>query len=325
MQKSMRSVVAALLLGTATVASAADTSYPNKPITLVVAFSPGGVVDSIARIVGERLASKYGQPVVVENRSGAGGAIGTAQVASSAADGYTLLTVSTYFAVLPSVMKNVTWSPTKDFTAIANVGMIPNVIVVNPKNPVNSFQELLDKAKSGAPLTYSSPGVGTSNHLTGELLSQLTKTDMVHVPYKGQSDALSDLLAGRVDMMALTSALAGQYVKSGKLKALAVATNVRSSALPSVPTVEEASDIKDFDVRSWFGFVAPAQTPSPVVEQLAKDIEQILTEKDVMEKLAGLGLQKDYMGPKAYQSYISEEQARWKKVVDDRGISQKNQ
>ncbi|WP_094816804.1 Bug family tripartite tricarboxylate transporter substrate binding protein [Bordetella genomosp. 12] len=320
----MRSIAAIAVLGLSSTAWSAQTDYPTKPITLVVPFSAGGVVDSIARIVGERLSTKYGQPVIIENRAGAGGSIGTAYVANSPADGYTLLTVSTYFSVLPSVMDGVKWSPTKDFTAIANVGMIPNVIVVNPNNPANTFQELLAKAKTGSPLTYSSPGVGTSNHLTGELLSQQTHTDMVHVPYKGQSDALSDLLAGRVDMMALTSALAGQYVKAGKLKALAVATNVRSSALPSVPTVEEASDLKDFDVRSWFGFVAPAKTPDAVVNRLAADIAQVLDEKETTEKLAALGLQRDYQGPKDYQASIAKEQERWKKVVQEAGINGKN-
>ncbi len=320
MKKIIIAALAASALLTTGAASATDVAYPTKPITLVVAFSPGGVVDSIARIIGERLSSKYGQPVIVENRAGAGGAIGTGHAASAPADGYTLLTVSTYFSVLPSINKTISWSPTRDFVAVANVGMIPNVIVVNPNNSASSLQDLLHRAKSGPSLTYSSPGVGTSNHLTGELLSQRAQTELVHVPYKGQSDALSDLMAGRVDMMALTSALAGQYVKSGKLKALAAATNVRSSALPSVPTVEEALNIKDFDVRSWFGFAAPAGTPSPIVHQLAKDIEQILTEKGVADKLANLGLQKDYLGPEAYQTYIAAEQARWKKVVDDAGI-----
>lgn len=302
-------------------AQAQSTAYPNKPIKLIVPFSAGGVVDSVGRIIGERLAQKYGQPVVVENKAGAGGAIGSSFVAKSEADGYTLLTVSSYLTILPGIVKNPGWAPTKDFKPIAHVGFIPNVFVVNPANPANTFQQFMASMKSSAnPLSYASPGVGTSNHLSGELLSQASGVKMVHIPYKGQSDALSDLLSGRVDMMPLTSALAGEYVKAGKLKALAVTTNVRSGALPTVPTVEEASDLKPFDVRSWFGFVAPAQTPDAIVAKLAADIRTIMDEKETMEKFTKLGLQKEILSAAQFKTYIQEDELRWKGVTRKAGI-----
>lgn len=302
-------------------AHAQPTAYPSKPIKLIVPFSAGGVVDSVGRIIGDRLAQKYGQPVIIENRAGAGGAIGSAFVAKSEPDGYTLLTVSTYLTILPGIVKNPGWSPLVDFKPISHVGFIPNVFVVSPANPAQDFRQFMASMKASAqPLTYATPGVGTSNHLSGELLSQASGVKMVHIPYKGQSDALSDLLTGRVDMMPLTSAIAGEYVKAGKLKALAVTTNVRSSALPNVPTVEEASDLKPFDVRSWFGFVAPAKTPDAIVTQLAQDIQAIMEEKETGDKFAKLGLQKEPMSPARFKSYIQEDQTRWKAVTQKAGI-----
>lgn len=318
---TVRRLAAALTAILATTAYAQPASYPSKPIKLIVPFSAGGVVDSVGRIIGERLAQKYGQPVIIENRGGAGGAIGSAFVAKSEPDGYTLLTVSTYLTILPGIVKNPGWSPLVDFKPISHVGFIPNVFVVSPSNPAKNFQQLMASMKaSDHPLSYATPGVGTSNHLSGELLSQASGVKMVHIPYKGQSDALSDLLAGRVDMMPLTSAIAGEYVKAGKLKALAVTTNVRSSALPNVPTVEQASDLKPFDVRSWFGFVAPAKTSDAIVTKLANDIRAIMEEKETLEKFSKLGLQKEMMSPVQFKSYIQEDQTRWKAVTQKAGI-----
>ncbi|RYE58013.1 MAG: tripartite tricarboxylate transporter substrate binding protein, partial [Hyphomicrobiales bacterium] len=227
---------------------AAQEAYPTKPIRIVVPFTAGGVVDSIARLVGERLSAKYGQPVVVENKAGAGGSIGTETVARSAPDGYTLLCVSPGHSVAPSLIKGITWDPVKDFRAIEGLGIVPNVFVVHPDFPAKSMGELVALAKASPnPLTYATAGIGTSNHLSGELLSQSAGIKLTHVPYKGQPDAMNDLLAGRVTMMPLTAALAAPHIKAGKLRALAVTTAKRSTAMPDLPTVAEAASLPGYD------------------------------------------------------------------------------
>ena len=251
--------IAALGLAAAPALAQGD-AYPSKPIRIIVPFSAGGVVDSIARIVGEKLSTKYGQPVIVENKTGAGGSIGTEFVAKSAPDGYTLLAVSPSHAVAPSLIKGVTWSPVNDFRAVEGFGIISNVFVVPPSVPAKNMADLIALAKSsGVPLTYATAGVGTSNHLSGELLSQMSGVKLTHVPYRGQPDALNDLLGGRVTMMPLTAALASSYIKSGKLKALAVTTAKRSAALPDVPTVAESINLPDYNVGTWFGLCGARQ------------------------------------------------------------------
>lgn len=302
-------------------ALAQGTAYPNKPIHIVVPFSAGGVVDSIARIVGEKLSTKYGQPVIVDNKTGAGGSIGTEFVAKSAPDGYTLLCVSPSHAVAPSLIKGVNWSPVKDFRAIEGLGTISNVFVVQPGAPVKNMAELIALAKSSsAPLTYATAGVGTSNHLSGELLSQMAGVKLTHVPYRGQPDAINDLLGGRVTMMPLTAALASGYIKSGKLKPLAVTTSKRSTALPDVPTVAEAANLPDYNVGTWFGFVAPAKTPDAVVQKLSADVVEILAMPDTKAKLENLGLELAPRGPKEFDAFVAAEASRWSKVMKQAGI-----
>ncbi|MGJ7511614.1 tripartite tricarboxylate transporter substrate binding protein [Variovorax sp. GT1P44] len=309
-------------LGVAAVpALAQGDAFPSKPIRIIVPFSAGGVVDSIARIVGEKLSTKYGQPVIVDNKTGAGGSIGTDFVAKSAPDGYTLLAVSPGHAVAPSLIKGVTWSPVNDFRAIEGFGIISNVFVVPPNVPVKNMAELVALAKSGgAPLTYATAGVGTSNHLSGELLAQMAGVKLTHVPYRGQPDALNDLLGGRVTMMPLTAALASGYIKSGKLKALAVTTSKRSAALPDVPTVAEALNLPDYSVGTWFGFVAPAKTPDAVVRKLSADVADILAMPDTRAKLETLGLELAPQGPKEFDAFIAAEAGRWSKVIKQAGI-----
>ncbi|RYY66899.1 MAG: tripartite tricarboxylate transporter substrate binding protein, partial [Comamonadaceae bacterium] len=243
----------------------AQDAYPSKPIRIIVPFTAGGIVDSIARLVGEKLSTKYGQPVIVENKVGAGGSIGTDFVAKSPADGYTLLLVSPGHAVAPSLQKGVTWDPVRDFRAIAGFGVVPNVFVVHPDVPAKTMGELVALAKrSTTPLTYATAGIGTSNHLAGELLAQTAGVKLTHGPYKGQPDAMNDLLSGRVTMMPLTAALAMPHIKAGKLRPLAVTISKRSSALPDLPTVAEAANLPTYEVGTWFGLVAPAKTPDPV-------------------------------------------------------------
>ena len=299
----------------------AQDSYPNKPIKIVVPFSAGGVVDQVARLLGDKMSTLYDQPVIVENRTGAGGSIGTDYAARAPADGYTLLLVSPSHAVAPSIQKNITWNPVRDFKAIAGFGIVPNVIVVHPSVPAKTIGELIELAKTRSePLTYSTAGIGTSNHLSGELLAQEAHITLTHVPYKGQSDALNDLLGGRVDMMPLTAALAMQHVKAGKLRALAVTTAQRASVAPDLPTVAEATDLSDYEVGTWFGMVAPAKIPAPIREKLAHDVSEIMAMPDVKEKLTLLGMELTPQSPEEFDAYVESEFNKWHKVFENSNI-----
>ena len=235
----------AALLAAGTVS--AQGSFPDKPLRIIVPFTPGGIVDNIARVIGEQLQTRLGQTVIVENKTGAGGAIGTDAAMRSAPDGYTLLCVSPGHAVLPSLVKSAKWNPVTDFRGIAGIGIVPNVIVVNPKVPVGTLKELLERAKT-TNITYGTAGNGTSNHLSGELLAQMAGLKFTHVPYKGQPEAVNDLLGGTIDMMPLTTAIAKGHMATGKLKGLAVTTAKRATALPELPTVAEAANLPGYEV-----------------------------------------------------------------------------
>lgn len=302
--------------------AAAQADFPSRPMRIVVPFSAGGIVDSIARLIGEKLSTKYGQPVVVENKPGAGGSIGTEFVARAPADGYTLLLVSPGHAVVPSLQKGVAWSPVRDFRAIAGIGVVPNVFVVHPDVSAKTMPELIELAKkSSAPLTYATAGIGTSNHLSGELLAQEAGIRLTHVPYKGQPDAMSDLLAGRVTMMPLTTALALPHIKTGKLRALAVTTAKRASAMPDLPTVAEAANLPNYEVGTWFGLVAPAKTPDPVIRKLSADVAEILVMPDVKTKLTTAGMELAPQDGPEFDAFVSRELAKWSKVIQQAGIT----
>ena len=310
------SLLMACAIAASPLAARAADSYPDKPIHIVVPFSAGGIVDSVARVVGQKLSEQYGQPVIVENRTGAGGAIGTDYVARAPADGYTLLLVSPSHAVAPILEKNAHWDPTRDFKAISGIGIVPNVIVVHPSVPAHNMAEFIALAgKSNPPLTYATAGIGTSNHLSGELLAQDAKIKLVMVPYKGQTDALNDLLAGRVAMMPLTAALAMPNVKAGKLRALAVTTAQRASALPDLPTVAESAPLPGYEVGTWFGLVAPAATPQAIRDQLGAEVHKILDMPDVRTKLANLGMELHWQSPGEFDAFVAKEFDKWSKVA----------
>ena len=314
---------AGLALCVAAVPAAAQASYPNRPVKIIVPFSAGGIVDSIARIMADKLQSRLGQPFVVENRTGAGGAIGTDFVAKSPADGYTLLLVSPGHAVVPSLQKGVGWNPVRDFKAVGGIGVVPNVFVVPPDVPAKTMPELIELAKKSShssPLTYATAGIGTSNHLSGELLAQEASIKLTHVPYKGQTDALNDLLSGRVTMMPLTVALALPHIKTGKLRALAVTTARRASALPDVPTVAESAKLPNYEVGTWFGLVAPAKTPEPVLRTLATEMGAILAMPDVKAKFDNLGMELDPKPPAEFDAYVAREFDKWSRVIKQAGI-----
>ena len=306
----------------AAVPAMAQSDFPSRPIRIVVPFSAGGIVDSVARVIGDKLSAKYGQPVIVENRVGAGGAIGTDFVAKAPADGYTLLLASPSHAVNPSLQKSVTWDPVRDFKGVAGVGFVPNMIVVHPSVPAKTMAEFVELAKkSNSPLTYASAGLGTSNHLSGELLAQEAGIKLSHIPYKGQPDAMNDLLSGRVSMMPLTAAIAMPYVKEGRLRALAVTTAKRASAVPDLPTVAESANLPNYQVGTWFGLVAPAKTPDAVRIKLGADVAAILATADVKNKFTTLGMELAPQSGAEFDSLVVKEVGRWSKVIKQAGIA----
>ncbi|MFP3754847.1 MULTISPECIES: tripartite tricarboxylate transporter substrate binding protein [Cupriavidus] len=296
--------------------------FPDHPIRIIVPFSAGGVVDSVTRVVAERMSKTLGQPVIVENKAGAGGAIGTDGVARSAPDGYTLLAVSPSHAVGPLLNASITWNAERDFRAIGGFGMIPNVIAVPAASSAQTLKALLDEARAHPDkLTYASAGVGTSNHLAGALLAQSAGVQITHVPYKGQPEALTDLLGGRVSMMPLTVAIAQSHVKSGKLRALAVTSAKRYPGMPDVPTVAEAAGLPGYEAGAWFGLVAPRKTPDAVVRKLADAVAQAVAAPDVASRLQDLGMDVTPQSAPAFDKYVDAESRKWARVLKASGIT----
>jgi tripartite-type tricarboxylate transporter receptor subunit TctC len=318
---SLRRLIAALIaLPFIAGNAAAQAPFPTKTVKIVVPFPAGGIVDSVARVIGEKLAAKYGQPVIVENRPGAGGSIGTAVVAQSAPDGHTLLMVGTGFTVLPIMSKDLGWTPA-DFRAVLGIGSTPNIIVVNPSVPAKDMRELVALARQrDRPLTYGSPGLGSSPHLSGEFLAQQADVKLTHVPYKGQPEAVIDLLAGRIDMMALSAALAGQHMKAGKLRALATTAKRRIVSHPELPTVAEAANLPGYSVDPFTAVFVPAKTPEDVVKKLADDMMEVLRMPEVRARMDVLGMELNLQPTREFDAFVDEEQRRWKGVLDKAGI-----
>ncbi len=309
--------LAALAAGTSG-ALAAD--YPSKPVRLVVPFSAGGTSDLLARVVAERLGGALGQSVIVDNKPGAGGNIGSDIVAKAAPDGYTLLlgTVGTH-AINSSLYKKMPYDASKDFAPVTLVASVPNMLVVHPSVPVKSVQELiaLGKAKPGT-LSFASSGNGSSIHLSGELFKSLAEVDMLHVPYRGSSPAVNDLLGGQVNMMFDNMPSSLPHVKAGKLRALAVTSATRSPAMPDLPTLAE-SGIKGYDAAAWFGILAPAGTPPEVVQKLNAEIIKLLKMPEVADRLSAQGAVPTTNTPEQFADYIKSETAKWAKVVKASG------
>jgi len=322
MKSLMRFALAiAAVLSIGNVAPAdAQGAYPTKPVRLVVPFPPGGTTDILARAVAQKLSETWGQQVIVDNRPGAGGNIGSELVAKSAPDGYTLLmgTVGTH-AINPSLYAKMPYDHVKDFTPVILVAGVPNVLVVNPSLPVNSVSELIAYGKANPnKLNFASSGNGTSIHLSGELFRAMTGVQMTHVPYKGSSPALTDLIAGQVQLMFDNLPSSLQFIKAGKLRALAVTSLERSSALPDVPTLAE-SGLPGFEASSWFGVLAPAGTPNDIIVKLNTAIAGWLATADAKEKLAAQGAIAAGGAPDAFVRHIAAETSKWAKVVKASG------
>ncbi len=298
-------------------------SFPSRPIKLIVPFPPGGPTDTASRIVGQRLAERLKQPVVVENRAGASGSIAAAAVAKSPADGYTLMMLATPTLLAPHLYKKAGYDIVKDFSPVATVYDLPIVMVVNPTvlPDVNTLAQLIAKAKAQpGQINYTSSGAGSFGHLSMELLKQLGGFDMQHVPYKGGVPAITDLLGGQVPMMYADLVAALPHIRSGKLRAIAVGSPQRVSMLPEVKTVAEQG-ITGFDAVSWGGLMAPAGTPKEVVNRVADEVKAILAEKETQDKLLQAGTFSRFQAPEQMAQRVQQDDAKWGKVIRDKGIA----
>lgn len=328
MTPSRRQLLAATaLLPLCPLAARAQGAWPSKPVRIVVPFAASGTTDILARALAPELQRVFGQPFVVDNKPGAGGNNGSAEVAKAGADGYTLLmgTVGTH-AINPSLYPKMPYDAAKDFAPVTLVAGVPNVLVMNPaaaqKYGVNSVQDLIKALKANpGRLNMASSGNGTSIHLAGELFKSMTGTFMVHLPYRGSGPALIDLMAGNVEVMFDNLPSAMPHIKSGRLKALAVTSAARSGALPEVPTVEEVGgpSLKGYEASSWFGLLAPAGTPADVVNRVQQETAKALATASMKERLLSQGAIPSGMTPAEFVRFIGAETAKWAKVVKASG------
>ena len=322
MRRTMLAWLAALSLGLGPAPSGHAQTYPARPVTLVVAFTPAGPSDVLARVLGHKLEELLKQPIVVVNRPGAGGNIGAEAVATAAPDGYTLLMGNnSILATNASLYKKLPYDPEKDFKPISLVGSQPNILVVNPNVPARSMAELiaLAKAKPGA-LNYASSGIGTAAHLAGALFRAQADIDIVHVAYKGAAPALQDLIAGQMQMMFATAASVAGFVKAGTERPLAVTSLHRSSFLPELPTVAEQG-LPGFEATTWHGLVAPAATPPAVINILHDATLKTLQDPAVVKSLTELGVEISPSTPEAFARYLPAEIPKWTAVVQASGAT----
>ena len=305
-------VVLALLL---TPLAFAQDSYPSRPIKLIVPFPPGGATDIVGRLMAQKLQEALGQPVVVENKAGAGSNIGSEQVAKAAPDGYTLLLGTIANATNMSIYKNMPYDTLRDFAPVTQTMAAPSVLVVTNALPANNLKELIALAKvQPGKLSFASSGAGGSPHLAGELLKLRAGIDLIHVPYKGAAPALVDVVSGVVSMGFKTALSAIPHMQSGKLKPLAVAATRRLAQIPNVPTMAEAG-LPDFEVSSWNGVLAPARTPPEVIARLNQELVRILATQDVKDRFAAQAAEPVGSTPEQFRAYIRSEIDKWAQVV----------
>jgi tripartite-type tricarboxylate transporter receptor subunit TctC len=317
MQKALLALCALML---AAPTALAQQGYPQKPIRYVVPFPAGGIADVFARIIGARLADRWGQPVVVENRAGAGGNIGADLVAKSAPDGYTLLmgSIGTQ-AVNVSLFRSMPYDPAKDFTAVALVLEAESLLALHPSVAANNPAELIALARAQAgKLTYGSAGLGTTSHLAGELFKSMARVDITHVPYKGNVPAITDLLAGQTQMVFATMPTVLPHVKAGKLKGIAVLGASRSPAAPEVPAMAEA--LPGFEVNNWIGTFGPAGLSTEIAGRLNAEILALMRTPEVQQRLLSEGARHNAMTPAQFSEFVAAETSKWGKLIREVGI-----
>ena len=311
-------VTLALAANTVT-AQATATPFPDKPLRIVVTFTTGGAPDLLARILSEKLSNVWGQPVIVDNKPGAGGNTGADFVAKAAGDGYTIVvgTVGTH-SINPALYSKMPYDAVKDFTPITLLATTPNMLVINNDVPAKTLKDFIALGKKEGKMTFASSGSGTSIHVSGELFKTMTGIDMVHIPYKGRATAIPDVLGGRVTMMFDNMPSSLQLVREGKLRALGVTSSTRSLAAPDIPTIAE-SGLPGFDAVSWFALFAPANTPKLIIEKWQTEVRRILKLPDVAKRLADAGLDAVGSTPDELAAYQKSEITKWAKVVKDSG------
>jgi tripartite-type tricarboxylate transporter receptor subunit TctC len=314
----------ALVLGAVAVLAgvgpaAAQSEYPNRPVRVLVAFAPGGPADIIARVIGQKLSEAWKQPVVIENRPGAGGNLATQLVARATPDGYTALVSTSAFAVNPSLSRNAGYDPEKDLVPAVIVGASPNIFVVHPAVKAGTLKELIELARGGK-LNYGSAGVGTTPHLSGEhVFKLLAKVNVVHVPYNGAGPALADVAGGHLEIASVALPPAVPMVQSGQVRAIAVTSAKRVAALPNVPTVIEAgyAGVEDY---TWAAFFYPAAVPAAAIERMNRDVNQIIRQPGTVERLMQLGFEPTGGSPTQAADYVRAEIAKWGRIVKEVGI-----
>ncbi len=304
-----------LAMSIVTAASVGAQDYPNKPIKFVVPYPPGGGTDVVARIVNEPLATELGQPIIIDNRGGAAGNLGTDIVAKSAADGYTILFTLSSHTINPKLYEKLPFDVERDFVPVSLVALIPQILVANPSVPITSVSELIAYAKANpGKLNYASVGIGSPAHIAGELLKLKTGIDMVHVPYKGGGPAVTDTIGGQVQLAFVSMPAALQHVKSGRLRAIAVTSAKRSASAPDVPTIAE-SGVPDYAVESWYGALAPAKTSPAIVARLNAAFVKVLDNAQVKERLFAQGAEAAPSTPAEFDRVIKDELAKWEVVI----------
>ena len=312
---SLVSGVAICLSSALMIGAVQAQSWPTKPIKFIVPYPPGGGTDVIARIVQEPLAKELGQQVIIDNRGGAGGSIGSALAAQSPSDGYTVLFTLSSHTINPSFYPRLPFDTERDFSPVVTIASLPQILVANPNFPAKNVKEVIEmaKAKPGS-ISYASVGNGSPGHLAGAMMATDAGVDMVHIPYRGGGPAITDVIAGQVPLLWVSIPAAAQFVKSGKVKALAVSTVKRSAVFPDVPTMAE-SGFKDFEVDSWYAMFVPASTPKPIVERLNKAALKVLAQPEVKEKLLSQGAEAVGDSPSQLGAVVKKEIAKWKQVV----------
>jgi tripartite-type tricarboxylate transporter receptor subunit TctC len=295
-------------------------AYPAKPVHVIISFPPGSSTDIVGRVVAQKLSEFWGQPVLAENRGGAGGSIGTAAVAKAAPDGYTLLIDSSAHAVTPAIYAKLPYDTLKDFIDIAPLAGQPNVLVAGPGSPTKSVADLIAEAKANpGKINFASAGIGSGTHLNLEKFKLVTGADVTHIPYKGTQEVITDLLGGRVDYYFAPISAALSNIRDGKLRAIAVSSARRSSSLPEVPTVAE-SGVPGFEFTLWFGVWGPAGMPADVVDRISKDVNRSLADPGVRERLAKLGNDTMSMTPPEFSQFVRREIEDYARIIKAAGI-----
>jgi tripartite-type tricarboxylate transporter receptor subunit TctC len=314
---ALTSLVGSCALVFATAAAAQD--YPSRPIRVIVPFAPGGGLDITARLVGQKLTEKWGQNVVIDTRPGAATILGTEIASKAPADGYTVLMITTTFAINPGLYKKLPYDPVKDFSPVTQLNAQPNIIVVSPALPAKSVKDLiaLAKAKPGE-LTFASPGAGSAPHLSAEMFQRAAGIQMIHVPYKGIPPAVTDILGGRVTMLFTTTISAAPHIKSGKLRAVAITGRKRLDTMHDVPTISET--LPGYEAEAFQGVIAPAGVPGPVIQKLSGEIAGIVRTPEMSERFALDGAVPVGSSPKEFTAFLRTETQKWNKVIRDANI-----